>query len=723
MTGREPSREGGTHNEFPGTADNVVQARDVYGDLHVHTPSTPSTPSLPVPRQLPRDITIFTGRGTDLARLDDLLDRAIADQSSAGVLISAVVGPAGVGKSALVVHWGHRVRDRFPDGDLFVNLRGYDPGPPLTPQQALDGFLRALDVMPERIPHELDAQEGLFRTLVNGRRMLLVLDNASSADQVRPLLPDSPGCMVVVTSRSQLSGLAARDGAHRMTLDMLPPREAVTLLRLIIGKDRVDAEPEAVAELAGRCVYLPLALRIAAERAAIRPQVKLADLAADLTAEHGRLDALAIPDDEATQVRGVFSWSYRALPAQAARAFRLLGLHGGPDISIPAAAALTGASMAGAQRLLDTLTSVHLLEQATPARYRFHDLLRVYANECARGEAPDEDRHAAVHRALVWYLRTADAADRVLIPRNRHLALESLQESCRPLAFADSSQALAWCEAERANLVAAIYQATDIGEYDIAWKLAAALWSFFTLRKYWADWIGTYQAALQAAKILRDKQGEISTLNGLGVAHWELRQFDEALNYYNQALALCRESDDPWGEGRTLNNIGDVHWSLGRFDEAHDCYVQSLTLRQETGDRWGEANTLHNLSDNYRDLRRLDEALDCYRQALAVWREIGDRWGEGATLNGLGSVYQTLGRFDEALNCYQRSLGLRGETGDRWGEADTLNRIGEVLSSTGRPDAARKFFQQALAIFNDLGAPKAAEIRDRLQPQAPVDSD
>jgi tetratricopeptide (TPR) repeat protein len=720
MTRREPPREDRTHNEFPGTVGKVVQARDIHGNLRV---LTPSASSLSVPRQLPRDIATFTGRETDLAWLDNLLGRITTEQQSAEVMISAVVGAAGVGKSTLVVHWAHKVRDRFPDGDLFVNLRGYDPGPPLTPEQALEGFLLALDVQPERIPHRLDAQEGLFRTLLNGRRMLIVLDNASSADQVRPLLPDSPGCMVVITSRSQLSGLVARDGAHRLTLEMLSPHEAVTLLRLIIGTDRVDAEPEAVAELIDRCACLPLTLRIAAERVAIRPHVRLSDLAADLMAEDDRLDALTICDDEATQVRHVFSWSYRALPGQTARAFRFLGLHEGPDIGIPAAAALTGTTMAEARRLLDALTSMHLLEQAVPTRYRFHDLLRLYAKECARAETPDEDRRTAIRQLLTWYLQTADAADHVLIPRGHHVSLESTQESCRPMVFADSSRALSWCEAERANLLAAIHQAIDMGEYDIAWKLPAALWSFFTLRKHWTDWITTYGTGLEAANISNDRRGEISMLNGLGVAYWELRRFDDALTYYNRALVLCRENGDPRDEGRTLNNIGDVHWSLGRFGEAHDCYLRSLTLRREAGDQWGEANTLHNLSDNYRDMGRWDEALKCYEQALAVWRKIGDRWGEGATLNGLGSVHQSLGRWDEAIDCYQRSFSLRRETGDRWGEADTLNRISEVLSSTGQPDAARKYLRQALAILDDLGAPKATEIRDRLQIPTSTSSD
>ena len=711
MTNRKRPHKGGTRNEFPGTATNVVQARDIQGDLHLY--AAPAT-NLLVPRQLPADDGLFTGRDSDLAILDDLLNRA--DRPSA-MVISAVAGAAGVGKTALAVHWAHRVRHLFAGGDLYVNLRGYDSGPSLIPQQALDSFLRALGVLPDRIPQELEAQSALFRTLLHARRMLVVLDNANSADQVRPLLPASPECLVVVTSRSQMAGLAARDGARRMTLSVLPTHEAVALLRRIIGADRVDIEPEAAIELASRCVCLPLALRIAGEHAAGHPQAKLADVAGG--PGYDRLDALATLGDERTAVREVFSWSYRALQPRTARVFRLLGTYPGQDMSIPVVAALAGTSLAEARRLLDTLSDVHLLEQASPARYRFHDLLRLYAAECACADESAEDLQAAARRALVWYLQTADAANRIMIPRSRDAALEPAEGFPRPLDFDSTSQAMSWCETERSNLIAAVRQAADIGESSIAWELAAALWSFFTLSKHWSDWITTYEIALTAARNLQTRRGEVSILNGLGVAHWELRRFDLALSFYNQALTISDEVGDRLGEGRTLNNIGDVHWSLGRFDEADDYYRRSLVLRRETGDRWGEANTLHNLSDNYRDRQRFGEAIDCYQQALVIWQETGDRWGEGATLSNLGSAYQRLGQLDKALDYYQRSLVLRRETCDRWGEADTLNCMGEVLSATGRAEAARECFQQALAILDSLGAPRAAEVRGRLQSPMP----
>jgi NB-ARC domain len=393
---------------------------------------------LPAPRQLPADVTFFTGRDAELAKLDALLDHG----TPAAVVISAIAGTAGMGKTSLAVHWAYRVRERFPDGELYVNLRGYDPGPPVTPEQALDGFLRALDVPAEKIPHDVDAQAGLYRSLLAGRRMVVVLDNAASPDQVRPLLPGSPPCVVVVTSRSRLSGLIAREGAYRLTLDVLPAEDAVTLLRHAIGADRVDAEPGAAAEVARHCGYLPLALRIAAERAAARAHLRLADLAEELAVEHDRLDLLTADDDEITGVRAVFSWSYRTLAPETARAFRLLGRHPGPDVGVASAAALTGSTTTSVRRQLDALTSAHLVTETRRDRYQFHDLLRAYATERASlDESPDENTHT-IRRVLEWYLHTAHAALYVLYPQHPEIPLDPLRVDCQPLTFTHRDQAL-----------------------------------------------------------------------------------------------------------------------------------------------------------------------------------------------------------------------------------------------------------------------------------------
>jgi len=366
------------------------------------------------PRQLPMDVPYFTGRASEITQLDGVLMTQTADDRPRAVVISAIDGTAGVGKTALAVHWAHQVQHRFPDGQLHINLRGYDAGPAVTPDEALNRFLRALGVSSARIPTELDERAALYRSLLVGRRMLILLDNAATSQQVRPLLPGSPGCQVVVTSRSSLSGLVVREGARRITLDALRPDDALVLLRQLIGPNRTDAERPAAAELARLCAFLPLALRIAAERAASSPHTTLADLVRELTDEHHRLELLAT-DDEATTVRAVFSYSYGNLDPDHARAFRLLSLHPGPDISTPAAAALIGVSLTCARQLLDALRHAHLIESVSHDRYRFHDLLRLYATERANVEETEQDRTTAIRRVLSWYLHAADAADRAPI--------------------------------------------------------------------------------------------------------------------------------------------------------------------------------------------------------------------------------------------------------------------------------------------------------------------
>jgi len=666
-----------------------------------------------VPAQLPANVDVFTGRAKELTELDHLL--AVTAGGSTAVMIFVIAGAAGVGKTALAVRWAHRVQDQFPDGQLYVNLRGYDRSPPVTPGQALDEFLRTLDVPHEKIPTRVEAQAGLFRSLLNGRRVLAVLDNANTAEQVRPLLAGSPGCLAVVTSRSRLSGLIARDGAHRVTLDALPPAEAIMLLRQTIGAVRVDAEPDAAVKLARQCDYLPLTLRIAAERVASHPHITLADLTDEFGNEGDRLDALVTDDDEITAVRSLFSWSYRALPPEDARMFRLLGLHAGPTISVPAAAALAGTTTPRAQRLLDSLTGVHLLEDTGRDRYRFHDLLRIYAAECAAAEETDHDRDIAVCRLLNWYLHTADAAGRVLTPQWRDVSLDSPPLDNSPLAFTTYHQALEWCEVERANLVAATRHAAQCGQHVIAWKLPAVMWRFFRLRGHWVDWITTHEIGLAATHYLNDKHGQAWIANNLGDSYRGLGRFDEALDHLQQALAAWCDLDDRWGEGWTLYNLGTTYRSLGWFDEALDHYQQALARGREMGKQYGEAWALHSLATTYRSLGRIEEAFEHYQQALRVRREMGDPDGEAWTLSSLGTTYRSLGRFDEALDHYQQTLNVYREISDRWGEGRTMRHLGDVFHDTGQLEAARASWCQALVIFEELRDPQAADVRARLE--------
>jgi tetratricopeptide (TPR) repeat protein len=672
-----------------------------------HRPSA----ALPIPRQLPADTAVFIGREADLTTLDGMM----ADRTGpTTAVVSAIAGGAGVGKTTLALHWAHRVRKRFPDGELFANLRGYDPSRPMTPLEALDGFLRALDIPATKIPFDLEARAALFRSLLAERRMLVVLDNAANAEQVRPLLPGTAGCFVVITSRSRLSGLAAREGAGRIALDVLPADRAVDLLRQVIGGARVDAEPRPAAELARLCAYLPLALRITADRAAAHPHLRLADLADELVAERDRLDALATGDDETTAVRAVFSWSYKKLPADAARAFRLLGLHAGSEFSTAAAAALTQTQAPRARRLLDALAAQHLLAQTGRDRYRFHDLLHVYAKECAEADEPAARRATAERRIITWYLHTAAAGHDALAPLGRPFPLDPPDAGLEPLAFTGSRQAIAWCEAELANLVAATRHAAEIGEFAAAWKIPAALAFFFDTRQFWAEWITTHTIGVTAAQRIKDRDGEALLLIGLGDAYRELRRFDEALRYCRRALDVHHETGDPFMGGMALGVLGTVYRDLRRLDEALDCYQRALALLHEADNTWAAAWILGGLGDVHRRLGRLDEALDHCRQALALHHQIGDRWVKGWTLLTLGEIYRDLGRLDEALDRCRQALTVHKETGDRQGEALALVGLGEVLHQTGQVDAAETSWREALIMLEDLGSAHAAEVRARL---------
>jgi DNA-binding SARP family transcriptional activator/tetratricopeptide (TPR) repeat protein len=695
----------------PGTSDLAVDTSAPARVKH-------RGPLRQVPEQLPRDVPGFTGRHAELGRLEDLLATHEAEGTgpfgAAGVTC-VIDGTAGVGKTALAVHWAHQVASRFRDGQLYVNLRGFDPRqPPLPPGEALCCLLRGMSADPQRIPGDVDDQAAMFRTLLSRQRMLLILDNAATARQVRPLLPGSPGCLVLVTSRNHLAGLVARDGAQRIPLGVLDPGEAVALLARVIGTERVNAESGAAAELARMCGNLPLALRIAAERVAGHPPlITLADLVAELAVEAGRLDALAPGEDEDTAIRSVFSWSYRALPAGPARLFRLLGLHAGPEVSAAVAAVLAETPTARVRPLLTTLSSRNLLEEIAQDRYRLHELLRLYAAERAAAEQTDQD--AAILRMLTWYLHTADAADRALVPRDRHVPLTPMHGACPPLAFASHQEALEWCDIERANLVAATGQAAQTGHRAVAWQLPAVLWDFFNLRKHWTDWLATCQIGLAAARHLADREGEAWILGSLGVCCWDLRRFEEAVRHFQQSRAICRERGDRHAEGICMIGLGNAYQGLRRYQEALGYHRQALAICREQGDRWGEGLTLNSLSTVYQDLRRYQDAIDHYQQTLAIYRELGDRWGEGATLGFLGDVYKDLRRYDEAVGQYLRALPIRREAGDQRGEARTLHHLGDVCDDLGRYEEAIRHYRQALAIQQAIGDLRGeARTRDSL---------
>jgi tetratricopeptide (TPR) repeat protein len=579
--------------------------------------------------------------------------------------------------------------------------------------QVLDRFLRALGLPPDGLPPDLEEQAARYRGLLAGRRALVVLDNASSAEQVRPLLPASASCLVLVTSRDRLAGLIAAEGAKVLMLDVLAPSEALELLSRTAGPGRVSREPDAAADVVQLCGCLPLAVRIAGARLAIRPTMGMAELAGLLSDERARLGELSAGD---VGVRASFALSYEALDPDAARMFRRLGLIPGPDFARGVAGVLVETTVEEAEKLIEALVDAHLVEPAPIlGRYRFHDLLRLYARERAQVEEGVPDRQAAVLRMLEWYLDMADAADRRLSPGRRRLPYERTGRGQEDPALSSLGQALTWFEAERASHLAANHEAADQGIHFIAWQIPDALRVFFSLRSYWVDWRDTHRIGLVAARETGNRHAEAWIMTSLGHMFRELNRFDEAMAVRRRSLAMFRELRKPEGEARVLNGLGAEYLELSRLNDAIPCGQEALALCQKIGYPYGEGQALGLLGKAYLGLGRFEEATDCLHQSLAIRRQLGDRWGEGSTLRNLGRVYSGLGRFEEAIDCEQQALAVAREVGHRWGEGRALELFGRALQHTQGIKAARPCWEEALAIFTELGAPRAEEVRALLE--------
>ncbi len=666
------------------------------------------------PRELPGDVAAFTGRAAELADLDRML---LTDQPSnarlTAAVISAVSGTAGVGKTALAVHWAHHAVERFPDGQLYVNLRGYDPDQPMPATDALAGFLRSLGVPGSDIPNEDAERAARYRSLLAGRRALVLLDNASSVEQVRPLLPGHPGCAVVVTSRDSLAGLVARDGAKRLDLDLLPLADATALLHELIG-GRADAEPAAAIELAEQCARLPLALRVAAELAAARQDVPLEKLVAELSDQRQRLDLLQAGGDPATSVRAVFSWSYQQLSAAAARMFRLLGLHPGPDISVPAAASLAALAESDTRRLLGGLARAHLVAEHRPGRYGMHDLLRAYA--VGQGHLHDsaDDRQAAAGRLLDHYLHNAARAALLLDPAKEPVVLAPPRPGATLEQLSDSPGALAWFEAEHQALLAAVTFAAETGFDTHAWQLPWAMAVFLQTRGHWQEAAAVLRTALAAAARLDDTAAQALSGRLLANACLRLGDQDQALGFYASTIALYQRLGNRLGEARVRQNLGLLSGRQGRYADALGHSEQALRLYQAIGDEDAEADALNNVGWYHGLLGDYQQARTFCRQALTLSAQTGNRRLEGAVWDSLGFIEHRLGDLAEAAACYQRAISLYREVGDRFNEADTLDHLGDTRHGAGEPDLAREAWQQALAILDDLQHPGAGEVRAKL---------
>jgi len=712
-SGTEPSGTGPSGTGPSGTGPSGTGPSDTGPSPSASAALGPPAPV--VPRQLPAATRHFTGRAEALKALRALAAEATdAAEASYATVISVIDGTAGIGKTTLALHFAHQVAGQFPDGQLYVNLRGFDPaGPQMTSVEAIRLFLDALAVPAARIPAGLDAQAGLYRSLLVGKRMLVLLDNARDVDQVRPLLPASPGCLVIVTSRSQLTSLVATEGASPLTLDVLTDAEARELLSRSLGRERVADDLGAAGALIQLCARLPLALSIAAARTYSQPWLSLAALTADLRDARSRLDALDAGHATAS-VRAVLSWSYQQLDPAAARLFRLLGLHAGPDVSAAAAASMAGLPPGEGRRRLAELTRAHLLAEHVPGRFSCHDLLRAYAAELTHSADSEAERRAATGRMLDHYLHTAHAAAMQARSINSPLMLAALAPGAEPEPIGDAAHALAWFEAERRVLMAATERALEAGFDTHAWQLVWALSDFFDMRGHWHDWAVAEQIALAATQRLGDRAAQASVHQRFGYASGRIGRYEDAHAHLALALGIHNERGDHAGQAYVHNSLAITLSYQGRHREALGHARQSLESYTAAGDRPGQAQALNSVGWLSAVVGDHQQAISHCEQSLDLFRDLGSQEGEASALDSLGHAHQQVGHHAEATACYQQALGLHRAAGSRWGVGDTLGHLGDTCHAAGKPEEARAFWEEALAILADLNAPEADQIRAKL---------
>jgi|HubBroStandDraft_6_1064221.scaffolds.fasta_scaffold12793_3 tetratricopeptide (TPR) repeat protein/DNA-binding XRE family transcriptional regulator len=650
-----------------------------------------------VPRQLPGSVRHFVGRKRELMAL--LRPRDDTGTGSAAAQILALVGMAGVGKTALAVRWAHIVAGEFPDGQLYVNLRGYDSEQPMAAGDALAGFLRALGVPGPDVPSDTDECAAMYRSLLAGRRILVLLDNARRVEQVRPLLPGSPGCVTLVTSRDALAGLVARDGAVRLDLSLLPPAEATELLRALIG-DRVDACPDAAEALAARCAWLPLALRLAAELAAARPAASLRELDTELADQGQRLDRLDADGDPRTAIRAVFSWSYRHLEPDAARAFRMLSLATGTDVDRFAAAAVIGGGSERASQLVDQLRRAHLLQATVPGRLSMHDLLRAYGKELTAACDAAAERRSALTRLFDYYLQTTAAAMHTLFPIDVSGQPPVSTAAASPPTDHPAA-ARAWLDAERENLVLATAHAAAHGWPCHAIRLASCLFRYFDVGGHLAQAVTLHSHARGAARQLSDRAAEAAALTSLGVVSLRQGRLRRAACHFRQAVRLCEEAGDRGGEARALVDLGLVELRRGRYQQGRRIIELGAVAYRDVGDRSGEARALANLGILERHLGRCSQASQCLLQALAICRATGDRLSQAPVLTNLGLVDLQRGQYEQAVGRHRAALALFREAGNRNGEAHSLSNLGIAELRWRRYRDAKEHLRDASALFRE----------------------
>ena len=656
-------------------------------------------PAPPVPAQLPRDIVDFTGRRGQVEQLSGLLGSP-AGRDPGATPVALVTGPSGSGKTSLAVHAAHQLRALFPDGQLYADLLGTTPFP-LAPADVLGRFLRDLGAGSE-IPPDEAGRAAYYRTILAGRRILVVLDNARDAGQVRALVPGSESCAAVITSRSRMPDLVS---AKPLTVDVLGDHDALALFEGVVGDGRAAAEPDATAEVLIACGGLPLAVRICGAQLAARTNWPVSTLASRLRDETHRLDEMTSGD---LSVRASFEASFSDLPGSAAGivsadAFRLLGLWRGLTISPPAAAALFGSGMPGAAAALDMLVDAHLLESPAPNRFGLHDLLRLYAAERALADLTDDVRSAATARLLRWYLRTADAAATTVSPHRYSIPLSGPADGePSALAFTGPLNALDWYCAEMGNVVAATRQAAAAGLHDIAWQLPVSLFRLFDSRHSWADCAATHLIALDSARQAGDPKGEAWVLNNLGVASAWTRD-PRTQEYLERSLQIRREIGDQLGEVQSVTNLAGLYRQAGRGEEAEAMLHQALKLAQEAEHRYGEGVALTSLSDVLLELNRPAEAIGRARRAHNIFYELNSKEGIGCSLDCIGRCLLALGRSSESAETFTHALDCHRDSGNQFREAVALRFLGRAQARNGQAEQAEESRRSAAAIYDRLG--------------------
>ncbi|MEU6538163.1 BTAD domain-containing putative transcriptional regulator [Streptomyces sp. NPDC047000] len=687
------------------------------GDTPAHAPAPTASggrrPQAPHPAQLPAGLHVFTGRKEEIKRLDSLLP---TDPHTA-VVISAIGGAPGVGKTALALHWAHRNAHRFPDGQLHINLRGYDPAAdPLTPSMAIGYFLESLGIPSERIPSHLDSQIALYRSLLAGRRFLILLDNARNAEQVRPLLPGTPGCLTVVTSREQMTGLAVSAGAHLLRIDVLTVAESLEYLSKRLGKSRVGREHEAALAIVEHCGRLPLALAIVCARAESRPITPLADIGAELEERRDSLRAFTVDgeNDPVTDTRSVFSWSYRALTGRAAEAFRRLWLSPARDVSLEAAASMTGLPMGATRQVMSELHRASLCTSERSGRYSTHDLLRVFSKEMSHSEDSGQALEVARRRLYDHYLHTAHKASTVINTHREHPLLPLAAPGTQVASFTGTESAADWLHHEISNLQTIALHDTDYGADTQVWRLAAVLELFLDRSGRRQEQIEIQSAALSAARRTADTSGQAHMHRSLGFALGRTGRNAEAESHLNEALAMFSKAGDLSGEALTrrylafLANAGEAH----RDALLH--YEAAASLYKEAHHAVGIASVSNEVGWTRILMGDFEGALRDCRHAVDVAQRAGNRNVEAASWDSLGVAHHRLGHKGDALQALHRALTCYRELNDAYLIADTLIHIGDV-HATESPGQAHAVWTEALDILDSLGHPEGDLVRERLR--------